>query len=137
MQIRSSLHDLTRAPQTRGTQSSPLWQIIKARHPDQRIARVLTLANDTQRKPWRQLHWHVLHRVNSDISTLIQQGRFKFFNKQPLTTHFVQGLIQKLVTPRRHAQQFHLNAWVMPLQLGLDKMGLPQSEWTLASRYCY
>jgi hypothetical protein len=94
------------------------------RHPG--IARILTLHHAGEIKACRQVHRHVLERVNGDVGAPFFQRDFQLLDEQALATNLGQAAVQDLVALGGHAQQFH----PMPkaLQQGFDMLGLPQRQ---------
>ena len=68
--------------------------------------------------------------MHRQMGAPIGERRFKFFHKQALATDFGERFVQNLIALRRHAQDAHGAARIQLLQLGFDKLGLPQSKAT-------
>ena len=48
-------------------------------------------------RPRREIHCHVLHRVNGQVGLVIQQRLFQFLDKHAFTAHFRQRFVQKSI----------------------------------------
>jgi hypothetical protein len=93
---------------------------------DKGIARIFALHHAGQRKPFGQVHRHILERVHGQISPPLFQRHFQLLDEQPLAANLAQGAVENLVALGRHAQQRDF----VPLlrQQGFDMLGLPQGK---------
>ena len=80
----------------------------------------------------RHFRWHVLHRMNGDISCAGVHRDFELFDEKPFSADLLQTLVENFVTARRQRYQGNATDFRQRLQFPGDVSGLPQREFTFS-----
>jgi hypothetical protein len=73
---------------------------------DEGVARVFALEHGGQRKAFRQLHRHVLERMDRQVGAPLEHGRFELLDEQALAADLGQGAVEDLVATGCHSENF-------------------------------
>ena len=95
---------------------------------DKGVARVFAFENGRQCEALRQLHRHILERMDGQIGTSLGQRDFQFLHEQTFAPHLGERAVENLVAACGHAEDGHVARGIVFLQCSTHVFGLPKCK---------
>ena len=95
---------------------------------DERVARILALADRREREALGHVHRHVLQRVDGEVGAAFGHRHFELLDEQPLAADVGERLVEHAVALRGEAEQLDLARRIHRGEPRADVLGLPHAR---------